>query len=78
MKTGIPIAEVNSLVLFIISGAAFLLTVINLALKGLGAPFAIALSKKVATGWMYAWTRNPKGAIREPQANYLRAQASPY
>jgi len=32
---------------------------VNLALKGLGAPFAIALSKKLATDWLYAWTRNP-------------------
>ncbi|MFH0761907.1 MAG: methyltransferase [Bacteroidota bacterium] len=55
----IPVPEVIGLVLFIISCAAFLLTVINLALKGLGAPFAIALSRKVATDWMYAWTRNP-------------------
>jgi protein-S-isoprenylcysteine O-methyltransferase Ste14 len=31
----------------------------NLALKGFGAPFYIALSRKVATDWMYAWTRNP-------------------
>lgn len=55
----IPVPEVIGLVLFIISCTAFLLTVINLALKGLGAPFAIALSQKVATAWMYAWTRNP-------------------
>ena len=32
---------------------------VNLALKGLGAPFAIALSKKLAVDWLYAWTRNP-------------------
>jgi protein-S-isoprenylcysteine O-methyltransferase Ste14 len=28
-------------------------------LKGLGAPFAIALSRKLAVDWLYAWTRNP-------------------
>jgi len=28
-------------------------------LKGLGAPFAIALSRKLAADWLYAWTRNP-------------------
>jgi protein-S-isoprenylcysteine O-methyltransferase Ste14 len=33
--------------------------VVNLALKGLGAPFAISLSRKLAADWMYAWTRNP-------------------
>ncbi len=32
---------------------------VNLALKGLGAPFAIALSRKLAVDWLYAWTRNP-------------------
>jgi len=47
------------LVLVIVTGAASLLTVINLALKGLGAPFAIALSRKLAVDWLYAWTRNP-------------------
>jgi protein-S-isoprenylcysteine O-methyltransferase Ste14 len=45
--------------LAIITGAAFLLTVVNLAWKGLGAPFAIALSRKLAVDWLYAWTRNP-------------------
>ena len=35
------------------------LTVVNLALSGLGAPFAIALSKRLANRWMYRWTRNP-------------------
>jgi protein-S-isoprenylcysteine O-methyltransferase Ste14 len=47
------------LLLVIITGAAFLLTVVNLALKGLGAPFAIALSRKLVADWLYAWTRNP-------------------
>jgi protein-S-isoprenylcysteine O-methyltransferase Ste14 len=47
------------LVLVIITGAASLLTVINLALKGFGAPFFIVLSRKLASDWMYAWTRNP-------------------
>ena len=47
------------LVLVIITGAAFLLTVVTLALKGFGAPFFIALSQKLAADWLYAWTRNP-------------------
>jgi protein-S-isoprenylcysteine O-methyltransferase Ste14 len=46
-------------ILSAVTGLATLLTVMNLALKGLGAPFAIALSKKLATDWLYAWTRNP-------------------
>ncbi len=41
------------------TGAAVLLTVVNLALKGLGAPFAIVLSRRLAADWLYAWTRNP-------------------
>jgi protein-S-isoprenylcysteine O-methyltransferase Ste14 len=55
----LPIPSVIGLVLVIITGAAFLLTVINLALKGFGAPFFIALSRKLAADWLYAWTRNP-------------------
>src|ERR1035437_4840170 len=42
-----------------ITGVALLATVLNLAARGLGAPFAIALSKRLATDWMYARTRNP-------------------
>ena len=55
----LPVPSVIGLVLVIITGAASLLTVVNLALKGFGAPFFIALSRKLAADWMYAWTRNP-------------------
>ena len=55
----LPVPEAIGLSLVLISGAAFLLVVANLALKGLGAPFAIALSRKLAADWLYAWTRNP-------------------
>jgi protein-S-isoprenylcysteine O-methyltransferase Ste14 len=55
----LPIPVEIGLLLVIITGAACLLTVVNLALKGLGAPFAIALSRKLAVDWLYAWTRNP-------------------
>ena len=55
----IPVPSWIGLVLVLFTGSAFLLVVGNLALKGLGAPFFIALSRKVATGWLYAWTRNP-------------------
>ena len=54
-----PVPVEIGLVLAIITGAAFLLTVVNLALKGFGAPFAIVLSRKLAVDWLYAWTRNP-------------------
>ncbi len=55
----LPVPSEIGLVLVIITGAAFLLVVVNLALKGFGAPFFIALSQKLAVDWLYAWTRNP-------------------
>jgi protein-S-isoprenylcysteine O-methyltransferase Ste14 len=55
----LPVPSEIGLVLVIITGAACLLTVVNLALKGFGAPFFIALSLKLATDWLHAWTRNP-------------------
>jgi protein-S-isoprenylcysteine O-methyltransferase Ste14 len=55
----LPVPSEIGLILVIITGAAFLLIVVNLALKGLGAPFFIALSRKLAADWLYAWTRNP-------------------
>lgn len=47
------------LILMTISGLVGLLVVFNLAVKGLGAPFAVALTRLVVTDWLYAWTRNP-------------------
>ena len=55
----LPIPVEIGLLLVIITGVAVLSTMANLALKGLGAPFAIALSRKLAVDWLYAWTRNP-------------------
>jgi protein-S-isoprenylcysteine O-methyltransferase Ste14 len=55
----LPVPAEIGILLCIITGTAFLLTVVNLALKGLGAPFAIALTQKLAVDWLYAWTRNP-------------------
>ena len=55
----LPIPVEIGLLLVTITGAATVLTVLNLAMKGLGAPFAIALTSKLAVDWMYAWTRNP-------------------
>lgn len=54
----LPVPSEIGLALVIITGAAFLLVVVNLALKGLGAP-GIVLSRKLAADWLYAWTRNP-------------------
>ncbi len=61
----LPVPRGVGLTLVIVSGAAAALVVLNLAWKGLGAPFFIALSRKLAVDWMYAWTRNPMvlGAI---------------
>jgi protein-S-isoprenylcysteine O-methyltransferase Ste14 len=55
----LPIPVGIGLLLVIVTGAATLLTMVNLALKALGAPFAISLSRKLAVDWLYAWTRNP-------------------
>jgi len=55
----LPVPSVIGLLLVIGTGAACLLTVVNLALKGFGAPFFIALSRRLAADWLYAWTRNP-------------------
>ncbi|MGP8175109.1 MAG: methyltransferase family protein [Terracidiphilus sp.] len=55
----LPVPAGIGMVLFVVTGAAFFLTVANLALKGFGAPFFIVLSRKLAADWMYAWTRNP-------------------
>jgi protein-S-isoprenylcysteine O-methyltransferase Ste14 len=55
----LPVPPGIGLALVIVTGAAFLLVVINLAVKGSGAPFFIALSQKLAADWLYAWTRNP-------------------
>ncbi len=55
----IPIPRSFGMILVYITGAVALLTVANLAIRGLGAPFAIALSRRLATNWLYARTRNP-------------------
>lgn len=55
----IPVPAEIGLILVLLTGLAFLLAVANLALKGFGAPFFIALSRKLASDWLYARTRNP-------------------
>jgi protein-S-isoprenylcysteine O-methyltransferase Ste14 len=55
----VPVPRPAGLLLVWVTGVAALLTVANLALRGLGAPFAIALSRRLATDWLYARTRNP-------------------
>ena len=55
----IPVPSEIGLILMILTGALVVLTVVNLALQGLGAPFAIKLTQQLAVGELYAWTRNP-------------------
>jgi protein-S-isoprenylcysteine O-methyltransferase Ste14 len=55
----LPVPSVIGLILVIITGTATFLTVVNLALKGFGAPFFIKFSQKLTADWIYAWTRNP-------------------
>lgn len=45
--------------LTVATGIVVAMTVASLALRGLGAPFAIYLSRRLAKSGMYAWTRNP-------------------
>ncbi|HVO45579.1 MAG TPA: methyltransferase [Steroidobacteraceae bacterium] len=54
----LPVPTGLGLALVMVTAAAFLLTVVNLALKGLGAP-GIALSRRLAADWFYARSRNP-------------------
>jgi protein-S-isoprenylcysteine O-methyltransferase Ste14 len=54
----LPVPSAIGLALVIITGAASGLVVLNLALKGFGAP-GILLSRKLVVDWLYAWTRNP-------------------
>ena len=52
-KISLPVVE--------ITGALAALTVVNLAIAGLGLPFAAVQSRKIATHWLYARCRNPMG-----------------
>ncbi|MBI4771332.1 MAG: hypothetical protein HY784_13210 [Chloroflexi bacterium] len=55
----IPVPAWLGVVVMGASGLLLLVAVLNLAVKGLGAPFAIAFTRAVAADWLYAWTRNP-------------------
>ena len=52
----LPVPAEIGLVLVIVTSGAALVSVINLALKGLGAPFAVALSRKLAVDWLYVFS----------------------
>ncbi len=55
----LPIPVEIGWILLAITGTITMLTVLNLALRGFGAPFAVALSRRLAIEWLYARTRNP-------------------
>jgi len=55
----LPVPTSVGWALVVVTGVASFIVVANLALRGLGAPFFIALSQKLAVDWLYAWTRNP-------------------
>lgn len=55
----IPLPRAISFPLLQLLGVLAMFTVLNLAIGGFGLPFAAALSKKLATTWLYARCRNP-------------------
>ena len=55
----LPIPAKFGLALMWVLGPVVALTVINLAVRGLGAPFAAPISRRLATEWLYRYTRNP-------------------
>ncbi|MHA2157087.1 MAG: methyltransferase family protein [Candidatus Hodarchaeales archaeon] len=56
----IPFPKELGLLLSILSGCFVFLTILNLALKGLGAPFALIISSKyLVNDWLYTRSRNP-------------------
>ncbi len=55
----IPLPSAIGLLLMIISGIIVAMTVVELANESLGAPFAIALSERLAKRGIYTRTRNP-------------------
>ncbi len=57
----IPFPKAISYPVLRVLGVLAALTVFNLAIGGLGLPFAAVLSKKLATSWLYARCRNPMG-----------------
>jgi protein-S-isoprenylcysteine O-methyltransferase Ste14 len=55
----LPIAPELGMAVAVAGSLGVVAAMLNLALQGLGAPWAIALSRRVATGGVYRWTRNP-------------------
>ncbi len=59
--TAIPFPRQISSWILMVSGTAAVLSVANFAIRGMGAPWAIKLSSRLASDYMYRWTRNPMG-----------------
>ncbi|MFW9993958.1 MAG: methyltransferase family protein [Candidatus Odinarchaeota archaeon] len=56
----IPFPRGVSVLLVVVTGIFVMITVLYLALRGLGAPFALIVSSKyLVSDWLYARTRNP-------------------
>jgi protein-S-isoprenylcysteine O-methyltransferase Ste14 len=57
----VPFPKKLSLPILQVTGALAVLTVLNLAVEGLGLPFAAVQSRKIAARWLYTRCRNPMG-----------------
>jgi len=55
----VPVSRSISWPLLQLLGGFATLTVLNLAIRGLGLPFAAVLSKRLASDWLYRRSRNP-------------------
>ena len=55
----LPVAPELGMAVALAGSLGVVAAMLNLALQGQGAPWAIALSRRVATGALYQWTRNP-------------------
>lgn len=58
MGLGLPVPKEIGLAILIATGVVLGFTMLNLAVRGLGAP-ALVSSVQLATGWMYGKVRNP-------------------
>lgn len=57
----LPVSPSIGWALMWVTGIAGALCVLNLAVRGLGAPWSIAPSRRLVSDWLYRWTRNPMG-----------------
>lgn len=55
----VPLPDGIGLTLVILSGILLLASNANLILRGLGIPIAVLPTRRLASDWVYGWTRNP-------------------